>query len=278
MTVSDGPLLRPGIWTSFFHDLPPEEMAETFAAKGWRDLELSGEHAAALLQRGDPETAGRSFRRRAADAGVGFPQGHLWSKCDIAAKPPEKVLGDLRPWLDLFLAVGIRAAVLHPGGMALLHSGCPPSVVREKRIASLRALIGYLKGTGLALCLENIAYAPHADDLLDLINACGSDHLGICLDTGHLHLAGGAQGDFIRASGERLLALHIADNEGDFDAHLFPYGRGTVDWHDVVSALRETRCPALFNLEVPGESRCPLPARLAKLDYCRAVLPLLLGE
>ena len=61
----------------------------------------------------------------------------------------------------------------------------------------------------------------------------------------------------------RPLALLIADNEGGCDARLFPFGRGTVDWHDVVSALRETRRPALFNFEIPGENRCPLPARLA---------------
>lgn len=276
MSDADAQLLRPGMWTSFLKEMAPEAMVETFASKGWPLLELSTEHAETLLKRGDPEAEGRAFRRRAADAGADFPQGHLWLMYDIADKPPAAALADLRPWLDLFLAVGVRAGVLHPGGRTLLEGGCPPSVVRQKRIAALQAIGGYLKGTGLTVCLENITEAPHARDLLDLLDASGAPNLGVCLDTGHLHLTGASQGDFIREAGGRLLALHIADNEGDRDAHLFPFGRGSVDWPDVVSALRETRCPALFNFEVPGENRCPLPARLAKLDYYRAVLPLLL--
>ena len=266
----------PGIWTGFLNGLSPEEAVVAFAEKGWLHLEMSSESGMALLKRGDPEAVGEAFRRHAADAGVNFPQGHLWLLYDITLHSPEKVLEDLKPWLDLFLAVGIRAAVLHPGGQALLRGGCAPTLVAEKRNASLRALGEHLRGTDLFICLENMQEAPLAHDLVEIVESSGAPNLGVCLDTGHLHLTGTSQADFIRASGDKLRALHIADNEGDFDAHLFPFGRGTVDWAEVVSALREAGCSALFNFEVPGENRCPLPVRMKKLDYYRSVLPMLL--
>ena len=43
-------------------------------------------------------------------------------------------------------------------------------------------------------------------------------------------------------------------------------------------ALREVGYAGLLNFEIPGENRCPLPVRMAKLDYFAAVIPHLLGE
>jgi sugar phosphate isomerase/epimerase len=73
--------------------------------------------------------------------------------------------------------------------------------------------------------------------------------------------------DFIRQAGERLKALHIADNLGTNDDHMLPYGKGTLGWSEIMVALREVGYSGLFNYEVPGENRCPMPVRLAKLDY-----------
>ena len=70
----------------------------------------------------------------------------------------------------------------------------------------------------------------------------------------------------------------MADNDGSADQHLMPYGRGTVPWVEVVEALKEIGYEGLFNFEVPGERRCPLPVRLAKLDYLRALSDIMLAE
>ena len=75
--------MQPGIWTSYLIDVGPEEMAERFSEKGWFHLELSTEHGAALLERGDPAETGRRFARFAEGIGVSFPQGHFWLTCDI---------------------------------------------------------------------------------------------------------------------------------------------------------------------------------------------------
>ena len=60
--------------------------------------------------------------------------------------------------------------------------------------------------------------------------------------------------------------------------HLMPYGRGTIDWPEVMTSLRGVGYDRLFNLEIPGERRCPLPVLRAKLRYCRALCDLMLGS
>ena len=269
--------MTPGMWSSYLIELSPEEMVQTFAAKGWRSLELSTEHAERLLERQNPPAAGEAFRKFADDNGVAFPQGHLWLTCDIATDNQDETIDTLKRWLDLFVAVGIRAAVLHPGGFELIDQGCERQKIRELNLRALGALTDYIQGTDLVICLENIPKtAPEAEDLCEIIQAVGSSHLGICLDTGHLNMTSADQTGFIGKAGGLLKAVHVADNDGSGDQHLMPYGRGTVAWDDVISGLKEIHYEGLFNFEIGGEIKCPLPIRLAKLDYLKTIVQLML--
>lgn len=269
--------MQPAIWTSYLIDETPETMVETFAQAGWHHLELSTEHGEALLGRGDPRAAGEAFRAHAEARGVSCPQGHLWLTADITAEDGGSTVDALRIWLDLFVACGVRAAVLHPSGVPASRETRPAAEVLERQVAALQTLTSHLDDTGTTLCLENVSAAPLAEDLLRIIDAVDSRHLGICLDTGHLHIAGGDQADFIRRAGARLKALHIADNEGQTDQHLMPWGRGSVDWDTVVRELEQLPYEGLFNLEIPGENRAPKAVRLAKLRYLKELLDLMLS-
>ena len=48
---------------------------------------------------------------------------------------------------------------------------------------------------------------------------------------------------------------------------MMPYGRGNVNFEEVVRALREVGYQGLFSLEIPGENRVPLAIRGYKLEY-----------
>jgi sugar phosphate isomerase/epimerase len=269
--------MRPTVWSSYFIELSPEEMVETFVGAGWTESELSDEHAKVLLEQGDPAAEGKRFRKFAADRGMSFPQGHLWLQCDILADNQDEVIDDLKRWLDLFAAVGVQNAVLHPGGGKMIADGAPADEIMAARVRALRALCGHCEPLGVTICLENIVRtAPLAKDLLGIIEAVGAPNLAICLDTGHLNMVKGNQAEFIRETGKHLKALHIADNEGEKDQHIMPYGKGTVAWPQVVSALKEIGYDGLFNLEIGGERRCPHAIQLAKLDYLKRVLPMML--
>ncbi|MBN2311413.1 MAG: sugar phosphate isomerase/epimerase [Candidatus Hydrogenedentes bacterium] len=270
--------MRPGFWTAYLLELSPEDAVRAFAGKGWFELELSSEHAEALLGRGNPAETGAAFRAFAAELGVSVPQGHLWLECDILGPEQDATLDALKQWLDLFLALDIRAAVLHPGGAALLRDGCDARAVFDAQVQALLVLTQHVAGSALTICLENLSVAPEAEDLCAIIDGVGNPHLGICLDTGHLNLASGDQLGFIRRAGSHLKALHLADNDRSGDQHLLPYGRGNVPWEDVVTGLKEIGYAGLANFEVPGERRCPFPIQLAKLDYAKALFALMFGE
>lgn len=270
--------MMPSVWSGYFSDLTPETMVDTFHAKRWLFSELSHEHAFVLLQRGDPVKTGRRFREYADDKGMSFPQGHLWLTCDIAGHKRLETVDRLKAWLDLFSAIGTERAVLHPGTSTRYLQGDDPEAIEADCADSLRLLCAYLAGSKTIICLENLYnHARTCADLLRLIDLVGSENLAICLDTGHLNMSGGSQREFISQAGIKLRALHIADNEGETDQHIMPYGKGNIDWQDTVAALRENSYHGLFNFEIPGESAAPLELRLKKLDYLRNMSDFLLG-
>jgi len=254
------------MWTSFFIELTPEEAIAELAQAGWRHAELSDEHGQALLARGEPERVGHAFRRVADDAGVAVAQGHLWLVVDIAPADEaarQHVVDALRRWLDLYLALGIPAAVLHPGGDTIPD----PAARLDCQLRTLADLAGHVRGTDLVLCLENCS---SGDALKPLLAHADPAHVGVCLDTGHLNLTRESQADFVRSCGRRLRALHLAENDRSGDQHNMPFARGgSVPWPDIAAALADVAYPGLLNFEIPGENRCPLPVRRLKLAYLR---------
>ena len=262
--------MKLSMWSSYYMDLSPEDAILELEKNGYHFCELSDEHAAVLLARGDAKTVGTAFKAFCDRHNVQVLQGHLFLTirlCD-ETKP---VVETLKNWLDLFEAIGIKSAVLHCDGM--YESNLSLEEKREKNAAVLRRLTDYLSGKDLVICLENLyPFCENADELLWFINTIGSDNLGICLDTGHLNITEFRdQAAFIKKAGKHLKALHIADNEGERDQHMMPFGRGNVDFETVVTALKEIGYDNLFNLEIPGERQCPLEVRGYKLQYIKQV-------
>jgi len=294
--------IQPSMWSFYLKEWLPRDMARCFAEHGWQTLELGEEHAHDLLKEGDPTQVGDAFRRYAAGFNVSFPQAHFIM--DTRGYRPEDASGkrkfDLAPaddaefdagmdvmkrWIDLFNALGVRCGVLHAGGVGLAASvGWDAARIFERRVKALERIAEYAKGGTTLICLENYGNrsavgVQTAADLSGIIRAVNSEQLKICLDTGHANLVGVDSAAFIREAGPLLKALHIADNLGQHDNHMLPCGAGTVPWPDVLKALRAVEYDGLFNFEVPGESKnCPLPARLAKLDYAKTLARCMIGE
>lgn len=61
---------------------------------------------------------------------------------------------------------------------------------------------------------------------------------GALLDVGHAHVNGWDVADTVRVLGDRLVACHVHDNDGNGDAHL-PVGQGNVDWNGYFAAVKE---------------------------------------
>lgn len=120
-------------------------------------------------------------------------------------------------------------------------------------------LIPYLKKYNVKLCLENIydwynkqiemVYVSHPKNLKDYVDTLNSEYIGICLDTGHMHLAKENMYDAIKIFESKLWTLHIHDCYQIKDDHFLIYD-GTINWQDVKKALEEINYKGVFNLEI----------------------------
>ena len=72
----------------------------------------------------------------------------------------------------------------------------------------------------------------------DLNEKTGRKAFGFCLDVGHLQLLHKDFRTFIPALGDRLVCLHLHDNDAVHDQHVAPLS-GTIRWKQVCDALKE---------------------------------------
>jgi sugar phosphate isomerase/epimerase len=78
--------------------------------------------------------------------------------------------------------------------------------------------------------------------------------LQLTIDVGHVHcLEAGPVGGHIRAWGDRLVNVHIEDMAPGVHEHLM-FGEGTVDFPDVIGALRDVGYAGGVNVELSRHS------------------------
>ena len=118
---------------------------------------------------------------------------------------------------------------------------------------SLDELAPIAQNLGIPLALENMP-GDTWEVLDELLAAYPPDAVGICYDSGHGHIAmDGEQAtglDCLEQRIDRLLALHLHDNDGCGDQHQPPF-YGTLDWPRLVAAIRRSpsyRGPLSFEL------------------------------
>lgn len=110
---------------------------------------------------------------------------------------------------------------------------------------------------GVKIAVENLSGAFTYPDLMnEILKKLDSPYFIGLVDVGHAWLRAKIQpGDFIRRLDPDVLkGVHIQDNHGaelGIDEHLVP-GLGTVDFEDLIKALRETGYCGDFTMEVPA--------------------------
>ncbi|MCQ2770747.1 MAG: sugar phosphate isomerase/epimerase, partial [Clostridia bacterium] len=94
---------------------------------------------------------------------------------------------------------------------------------------------------------EAISYIDHFNEL------AGEKCFGFCMDTGHLLLLGIDNYEFITKLGDRLVALHVHDNDGRSDGHTAPY-IGVCNWERFINGLKAVN----FNGDISFETASSL--------------------
>lgn len=149
--------------------------------------------------------------------------------------------------------LGARYMAIHPLMPFGMNSPDRPDEVRRINVDFYRRLSRVAAPLGVTICLENMPFPdyPLSDvpSIVSLVREIDCDNVRMCLDVGHANIFPMPLGECVRYIGRELLCiLHIHDNMGEIDEHLFPYD-GTADLDGFAQALREIGFDGVINIE-----------------------------
>ena len=118
----------------------------------------------------------------------------------------------------------------------------------QRAVEKLGAMSAYAGERGVRLAFEPLNrfetdMVNVVSQGLELIEAVGSPHLGLHLDTFHMHLEEKDSGAAIRSAGERLFHVHACENDRGVP------GSGQVRWKEIASALADVGYDAAVVIE-----------------------------
>jgi sugar phosphate isomerase/epimerase len=144
----------------------------------------------------------------------------------------------------------------------------------ENAFTSLEELNIFARQRASEILLENIPNELSTAERLNHFNNITQLNLGYVFDTGHAHIGPGVAHEF-ELMKERIKSLHIHDNDGKEDKHLFPKlsKAGTIDWSKAMVLLRSRpdQYPLLLELKEQPEFPNPIDSALEIFDRLEQV-------
>lgn len=163
---------------------------------------------------------------------------------------PEKArriaaMDEIKRALETAEHVPLRNLVVHLGEQT---DGWSPRTI-EYALTALEHLGAFGRPLGVRLLVENLLNeATTPERLITILEMGHLKNVGVCLDVGHAHVNGGVR-QAIATLGERIASVHVHDNHGMRDEHLWP-GDGTIDWAQTARALQELPSAPAAVLEI----------------------------
>lgn len=134
----------------------------------------------------------------------------------------------------------------------------------EYAVTALEHLGAFARPLGVRLLVENLLSEPTSPGrLLNIIEIGHLPNVGICLDLGHAHITQTVE-EAITRLGDRIISVHVHDNHGAKDEHLWP-GEGTIDWPATSKALNAIAPAPAAVLEIShalSDTPATLPERI----------------
>jgi sugar phosphate isomerase/epimerase len=263
--------LEPAIGTTFDYSVEIGDMMAAVGEAGFRSVSLAGgnvEHSGYGSVAGLQRLAGLQ-----ASTGVGITSVHAPFRHDMASPDSSTRESAVR---DVLMAA--RAAAALGAGVVIVHPHSRLETVDEETMRTIICSIGsILDGVppDVRIAVENLPSLCSPAALEALLNEFPQDRVGFCYDSSH-HSLRPRQFDFLGAFGDRLICVHISDNQGEQDDHQIP-GEGVIDWHDFASRFGRLRYREPFLLEVETressrkEARVFLTEAFARAEWLMAL-------
>jgi sugar phosphate isomerase/epimerase len=182
----------------------------------------------------------------------------------------------LRSCIETAAALGIKLITVHLGTFYWFP------VETRTRNKSLERFVQHIdevlvdcQANDIKLALENVVPLPkwsdyhhlgdNIEDFKYIFDNVDSEHLGMCLDTGHANLGDGVAA-FVESIASKIINVHIHDNPGDDDIHLL-VGDGNIAWEEVTAAFLKVSYNGPFISECRNEDPAEAARRLEEYFY-----------
>ena len=142
-------------------------------------------------------------------------------------------MDEIKRALETAELIPFRHLIIHLGEAS--DSWSPRTL--EHALTALEHLGAFAHPLGVRLLVENLLSEPTSPErLMNILQIGHLNNIGVCLDMGHAHLTVGVV-EAIATLGKRIASVHVHDNHGIKDEHLWP-GDGTIDWPTALTALQ----------------------------------------
>jgi sugar phosphate isomerase/epimerase len=147
--------------------------------------------------------------------------------------------------IEMTAALGADVTILHFLRKSDLNFSeqAYPDLMRR----SLDALQPLARRLGVRLAIEN-CWDDTFEEMEMLFSYYPPDFLGLCYDSGHGNLGKGLGLDHLERLKDRLIAVHLHDNDGSEDQHRVPFN-GNIDWQRLARILATSNYMKAINLE-----------------------------
>ena len=157
----------------------------------------------------------------------------------------------------------IPTLVMHPENKSGTETvGLPPDFTIG--IERMKQIVDTAERLNVNIAVENMSRREYLDCIFQNVH---SERLGFCFDSGHWNVFT-PEHDLLTQYGDKLMALHLHDNDGVDDWHSLPFS-GNIGWNDIADKLKAIAYKGAIAFEVGNKKfeHIEKPDKFLKLAF-----------